>query len=131
MISPNSVRVDIENDQARVITADGRFHVARRGSSNAVASCPMCLMLGALGSCIMLTLDAVAKNKDIPLGDTHVILDYVTLSSGQTRFQVQMKLARGLTDREEKILFRSARLCDVGKILKSDISIDYQLLDDA
>lgn len=96
-----------------------------------MASCPMCLMLGALGSCIMLTLEAVALHKDIALGDTHILLDYDRYTNGQTRFKVDMKLADGLTDREQTILFRSARLCEVGKLLNSDIAIDYQLIEQA
>lgn len=128
----NQIRVHIENDQACVTTGDGRFHVAQKDrvdQTNALVSCPMCLMLGALGSCIMLTLNAVAKNKGIVLNDTHVCLDYSQTKEGRTQFYVDVKLDDYLTDREEKILYRSASLCEVGKILKSDVQIDYHLLD--
>lgn len=131
MNTGNQIRVEIENGQACVTTPDGRFHVAQQGGTNAMASCPMCLMLGALGSCIMLTLNAVAQNKGISLNDTHVLLDYYRTQTGNTHFQVNLRLTDNLTDREQKILFRSAQLCEVGKILKSDISIDYHLLDQA
>ena len=125
----NQIRVNIENGQACVTTADGRFHVAPRGGTAAVASCPMCLMIGALGSCIMLTLNAVAMHKKIDLGYSWVSLDYRKEDDSKTRFLVDVKLDQRLTDREQKILFRSARLCDVGKILKGDVQIDYNLLD--
>ncbi len=125
----NQIRVGIENDQACVTTGDGRFHVAQQGGTGAMASCPMCLMLGALGSCIMLTLNAVAQNKGIALDDSHVLLDYFRSKEGDTRFQVDLKLTKDLSDREQTILYRSAALCEVGKILKSDVQIDYHLLD--
>ncbi|MFH2093824.1 MAG: OsmC family protein [Pseudomonadota bacterium] len=125
----NPIRVHIENDQACVTTADGRFYVAQEGQSNAVASCPMCLMLGALGSCIMLTLNAVARHKGIQMLESAVFLDYYREKNGNTRFLVTLKLDKHLTDREHKILYGSARACEVGKILKSDVQIDYHLLD--
>mgnify|MGYP001551886517 CR=1 FL=1 len=127
--NPNQIRVNIENGLANVTTAEGRFHVAPRGGTSAVASCPMCLMLGALGSCIMLTLNAVAVHKEIDLGNSWISLDYIKEDDSKTRFLVDVTLDPRLTDREQKILFRSARLCDVGKILKSDVQIDYSLLD--
>ncbi len=127
----DKIRVSIKNGQACVDSGDGRFFVAQTGKSSAMASCPMHLMLGALGSCIMLTLDAVAQNKSIPLGDTHVTLDYRREKDGSTRFEVGISLAQGLTEREQKILYRSAALCEVGKILKSNVQIDYHLADQA
>jgi len=127
----NRIHVKMDNDQALVSTASGRFHVCQRNSVNAVSSCPMHLVVGALGACIMLTLNAVAEHKEIDLGESDVRIDYVTAKSGGTRFMVDLKLDDRLTDRERKILFHSARLCDVGKVLKSDVAIDYRLLEDA
>ena len=85
------------------------------------------LMLGSLGACIMMTLNAVAKHKGIDIGDTHVGLDYHQQQNGGTRFQVTLNLDANFTDRERKILYQSARLCEVGKILKGDVDIDYHL----
>lgn len=127
----NRIRVSMDNDQALVSTTSGSFHVCRRNRANAVSSCPMHLVVGALGACIMLTLNAVAEHKGIDLGESDVRIDYVHTKSGETRFLVDLKLDSRLSDRERKILFHSARICDVGKVLKSDVSIDYQLLEDA
>ena len=79
----------------------------------------------------MLTLNAVAEHKEIDLGESDVRIDYVAAKSGGTRFLVDIKLDNRLSDRERKILFHSARICDVGKVLKSDVTIDYQLREDA
>lgn len=129
MNSRTQIRVNIENDRACVTTADGRFHIAADGGGDALPGCPAGLMLGALGSCIMLTLRAVAHHKKIDLGTTHVCLDYHTINQSNTRFVVDVTLDDRLTDREQKILFRSAQLCEVGKILKSDVCIEYHLTD--
>lgn len=91
----------------------------------------MQLMLGALGACIMLTVNAVAKHKGIDIGDSDVCLDYCKDNNGGTRFQVGLKLDGHLTSRERKILYQSARICEVGKIIKGDVQIDYDLLDPA
>lgn len=125
----NQIRVNIEDGLACVTTAESRFHVAPRNGTSAVASCPMCLMLGALGSCIMLTLNAVAEHKEISLGNTWIDLDYIKEGDSTTRFLVDIQLDENLTDREQKILYRSARLCEVGKMLKTDVQIDYHLKD--
>ncbi len=127
----NRIQVRMDHDQALVSTASGSFHVCRRNSVNAISSCPMHLVVGALGACIMLTLNAVAQHKGIDMGDSGVCLDYAHSKSGETRFLVDLKLDSRLSDRERKILFHSARICDVGKVLKGDVAIDYRLLDDA
>ncbi len=127
----NRIQVRMDNDQALVSTASGSFHVCQRNSANAVSSCPMHLVVGALGACIMLTLNAVAEHKEIELGESDVRIDYVTAKNGGTRFLVDLNLDDRLTDRERKILFHSARICDVGKVLKSDVDIDYRLLENA
>lgn len=127
----NQIRVQIESDEALVTSATGRLHVTQKDRSNAISSCPMQLMLSALGACIMLTVNAVAKNKGIALGDSDIHLDYVQQKIGGTRFQVVLKLDDQLTSRERKILYQSARICEVGKIIKGDVQIDYDLLDNA
>lgn len=121
----------MDNDQALVTTANGRLHVSQKDRTNAISSCPMQLMLGALGACIMLTVNAVAKHKGIDIGDSDVCLDYCKDESGGTRFLVDLKLDERMTSRQRKILYQSARICEVGKIIKGDVQIDYDLLDHA
>ena len=87
----------------------------------------MHMLLGALGACIVLTLNAVAENKGIDLTDLKVGLDYHKNESGGTQFFVDLNFSSALTDRERKIMYQSARLCEVGKLLKGDVRIDYEL----
>jgi uncharacterized OsmC-like protein len=123
--------VQIDRDQALVTTATGRLHVSQKDRTNAISNCPMQLMLGALGACIMLTVNAVAKHKGIAIDDSFVCMEYFKEKSGGIRFQVDLKLNDRLTSRERKILYHSARACEVGKIIKGDVRIDYDLLDHA
>ena len=87
----------------------------------------MQMVMGALGACIVLTLDAVAKNKGIALDDFEARLGYRTDGNGHTTFDVALQLDAGLSERERKILYQSAKLCDVGKVLKSNVTIDYRV----
>jgi uncharacterized OsmC-like protein len=87
----------------------------------------MHMLVGALGACIALTLDAVAANKGIDVSNLTVRLGHQADGQDGTRFTVDIDLGPDLTEREQKILYRSARLCDVGKVLKGDVQIDYHL----
>ena len=44
-----------------------------------------------------------------------------------TRFVVDIDFGGGLTQREQSILFNSARNCETSKILTGNIGIDYML----
>ena len=127
----NQIQVRLDNGEALVTSASGQFHVSQKDRPNAISSCPMHLMLGALGACIMLTLHAVSRHKGIAIGDSDIRLDCVQEKDGRTRFRVALKLDDRLTDREQKILYQSARVCEVGKVLKSDVQIDYHLMENA
>ena len=112
--------------------SDGRLHrrvFGRRRDTGGRVDCPMQMMVGALGACIALTLDAVAKHKGIALTDFEARLDYFTDGNGTTKFDVVLQLGPELSDRERKILYQSAKLCEVGKILKSNIEIDCRVCD--
>jgi len=125
----NSIRVQLDDDQALISGAGRSLRVSQKDRADAVSSCPMHLMLGALGACIMLTLNAVAKQKGITLIRPDVRLDYARNGNGDTRFHVALNLDSHLTDRERKILYQSARICEVGKVLQSNVRIDYCLED--
>ena len=122
-----SIRVQLDNDQALITGAGRSFHVSPRDRASALSNCPMELVLGALGACIMLTLKAVAGQKGITLVQPDVRLGYTRNPDGETRFRVALRLDDHLTDRERKILYQSARICEVGKILRGDVRIDYLL----
>ncbi|MGD9364767.1 MAG: OsmC family protein [Desulfobacteraceae bacterium] len=127
----NQISVQLDDDRALIRAAGNTYHVAQKDRTDARAGCPMHLMLGALGACIMLTLKAVADHKGICLGSPDIHIDYYRNDHGDTRFQVVLKLDDHLSERERKILYQSARVCEVGKILKSDVHIDYRLADNA
>lgn len=122
-------RVRICDDQAVIRNGNSSFRVARRDDTGGRVDCPMQMMVGALGACIALTLDAVAKHKGIALTDFEARLDYFTDGNGTTKFDVVLQLGPELSDRERKILYQSAKLCEVGKILKSNIEIDCRVCD--
>lgn len=119
--------VRLSNGQALIHTDSSSFRLARRDDATRRAGCPMQMVVGALGACIALTLDAVARNKGIALDDFEARLACHTDGNGHAEFQVALQLDADLTDRERKILFQSAKLCEVGKLLKSDVTIDYRI----
>ena len=127
MRSYNETWAQLCSDGALINSGGRQFTVARRDNEAALAGCPMHMLLGALGACIVLTVNAVAEHKQIDLKDLKVRLDYQQDDRGATRFDVDLSLGSALTDRERKILYQSARLCEVGKLLKSDVHIDYRL----
>jgi uncharacterized OsmC-like protein len=123
----HTTSVRLSNGQALVQSGGGSFRMVRRDDTAGRAGCPLQMVVGALGACIVLTLDAVAKNKKITLSDLEVRLDCHTDGNGHSEFQVALQLDADLSERERKILYQSAKLCEVGKLLKSDVSIDYRI----
>ena len=77
----------------------------------------------------MLTLSAVAEHKGIAPERIEVRVGCATRSgtSQSTNFHIEIDVGGGLTNREQAILFHSARHCEVGKILSGKIDIDYAL----
>ena len=76
----------------------------------------------------MLTMAAVADNKQIDLGNAAVHIEH-RISEGKpwvTEFCVYIDLVSSLTDREQKILFNSARLCEVHKMLSGEFTFKFQ-----
>ena len=127
MIDSVMTCVRLSKGQALVQTDGGTLRMVRRDDAAGRAGCPVQMVVGALGACIVLTLDAVAKNKQIALSDVEVRLDCHTDGKGRTGFQVTLQLDADLSERERKILYQSAKLCEVGKLLKSDVTIDYRV----
>lgn len=90
-------------------------------------ACPIEHVLTALGSCIVLTLSAVADHKKIGIQKLEVRVGCLTANgdSPSTRFTIHIDLDGGLTQRERAILINSARHCEVGKMLTGQIEIEY------
>lgn len=80
---------------------------------------------------MVLTMAAVAANKGIQVGKLEAQVDAVTdvTEGGQrTKFSSTIDLGRGLNDRELKILFNSARRCEVHKLLGGQIEFEEKLV---
>lgn len=75
----------------------------------------------------MLTLSAVADHKKITMEKLEVRVGCLTGNgaSPSTRFKIKIDIGSALTQREQAILFNSARHCEVGKILAGPIDIEY------
>ncbi|HID64191.1 MAG TPA: hypothetical protein EYP49_15840 [Anaerolineae bacterium] len=79
---------------------------------------------------MVLTMAAVAANKGIRMEKLEAQVDAVTdvTEGGQrTRFSTLIDLGQGLTNREIKILFNSARRCEVHKLLGGQIEFEEKL----
>jgi len=77
-----------------------------------------------------LTIAAVAAHKEIAVSRLVVEVESRTELAGRrasTRFSSRVELGEGLTDRERTILFNSARLCEVHKMLRGEIIFDERL----
>lgn len=82
---------------------------------------------------MVLTLAAVAENKAITPEKIDVRIGY-RIQTGKvwsTNFHVQLDLGGGLTRREKKILFNSAKWCEVSKLLSGEKQFEYELVSEA
>ena len=77
-----------------------------------------------------LTIAAVAENKKIKLEKTEIQIARQTLENKPsiTAVRININLGNGLTTRERKILFNSARTCEVNKMLAGGFKFEYQLI---
>ena len=75
-------------------------------------------------------MSAVADHKGIKLHKTDIRISHEVLEgkSWTTDFTVQIDLGSGFTQREKKILFNSARLCEIKKILSGECTFDFELV---
>lgn len=80
-----------------------------------------------------MTLAAVADHKKITPGRLNVRIGY-RIEPGKrwrTAFKVIIDLGQGLTPRERKILYNSARFCEVAKLLSGEKTFEYELVPEA
>ena len=77
-----------------------------------------------------LTMAAVAANKGIEIGRLAVSVESraeLADRSAVTHFASRVEMDDGLTARERRILFNSARLCEVHKVLRGEITFEETL----
>ena len=80
---------------------------------------------------MVLTMAAVAANKGMTLDKLEVQVETRIEEAGQqqkTTFVTAVDLGLGLTERERRILFHSARLCEVHKLLGGGIEFRENLI---
>jgi hypothetical protein len=80
---------------------------------------------------MVLTMAAVAENKGIPVTNLAVSVEgqtgFVDLGA-TTHFVSSLDLGEGLTPREQRILFNSARRCEVHKMLRGETTFEEHLV---
>lgn len=79
---------------------------------------------------MVLTMAAVAANKRITVTGLSASVEGRTEFMGRqttTRFVSHLDLGEGLTAREQRILYNSARRCEVHKMLHGEISFEEHL----
>lgn len=80
---------------------------------------------------MVLTMAAVAENKGIPVTRLAATVVGRTDFDGReatTHFSSQLDLGEGLTRRELRILYNSARQCEVHKMLQGEITFEELLI---
>lgn len=80
---------------------------------------------------MVLTMSAVAEHKGILVaGITVRVEPHIEEEEGKmrTRFLSQIDVGQGLSERERRILFNSARRCEVHKLLSGVIEFEEELL---
>ena len=77
-----------------------------------------------------LTIAAVADAKNIRPEKIQVQIDRQTTQNQEweTHFITHIDLGKGLTRREQTILFNAARHCEVHKLLSGKMSFEYRLI---
>ena len=80
---------------------------------------------------MVLTMAAVAEAKGITVTGLDAWVEGHTEFEGRearTHFTSRIELGEGLTPREQRILFNSAKGCEVHKMLRGELSFEEHLL---
>jgi uncharacterized OsmC-like protein len=80
---------------------------------------------------MVLTMAAVAEHKGIVVTSLAASVEGVTEFVGRrasTRFRSEIDLGEGLTPREQRILYNSAKQCEVHKMLRGEMAFDECLV---
>jgi uncharacterized OsmC-like protein len=79
---------------------------------------------------MVLTMAAVAEHKGIAVTRLAASVEGRTEFEGRrttTHFRSEIDLGEGLTPREKRILYNSAKQCEVHKMLRGEIAFDEHL----
>lgn len=132
MVDTDCEKVSVRtfSDHTKVDIGNRSIEVDRRDNPTRENICPMELVSAALGSCISMTMAAVADEKEIKPEkiEVQVVRQTVVNDDWKTKFSIQIDLGKGLTKREQVLLFNAARTCEVGRMISGDIKFDYELI---
>jgi uncharacterized OsmC-like protein len=81
---------------------------------------------------MVLTMAAVADHKGIAVTRLGAAVEGVTEFVGRqttTHFHSEIDLGEGLSAREQRILYNSAKQCEVHKMLRGDMTFDEHLVE--
>jgi uncharacterized OsmC-like protein len=125
----DKVVVQTFEDHTQVQIGDRSLEVERRDTLTRENVCPMEYVSIGLGSCISLTIAAVAKEKHITPEKIEVIVNRITVANEKwhSTFEIRVDLGNGLTNRERILLFNAARSCEVHQMLKGEKTFNFQL----
>jgi putative redox protein len=123
------VSVRTFKDHTKVDIGNRSIEVDRRDIPSRENICPMELVSAALGSCISMTIAAVAEEKGITLEkiEVQVVRQTVVNDEWKTQFSIKIDLGKGLTKREQVMLYNAARTCEVSRMISGSIQFKYQL----
>jgi hypothetical protein len=79
---------------------------------------------------MVLTMAAVAEHKGMSPTRLSAIVEGQTVMASRgasTHFASRLELGEGLTVREQRILFNSARTCEVHKMLRGEIEFEEHI----
>jgi putative redox protein len=124
------VSVRTFKDHTKVDIGNRSIEVDRRDNPYRENICPMELVSAALGSCISMTIAAVAEEKGIALEkiEVQVVRKTVVKDDWKTQYSIQIDLGKGLSKREQVLLYNAARTCEVGRMVSGEIKFEYQLI---
>jgi uncharacterized OsmC-like protein len=125
----DKVIVQTFEDHTQAQIGNRSLEVGRRDTLTKENVCPMEFVSIGLGSCISLTIAAVAKEKHITPEKIEVQVNRKTITNGKwhSTFEIQVDLGNGLTNRERILLFNAARSCEVHQMLKGEKTFNFQL----
>jgi uncharacterized OsmC-like protein len=117
-------------DHTKVDIGNRSIEVDRRDNPSRENICPMELVAAALGSCISMTIAAVAEEKGITLEkiEVQVVRQTEINNEWKTQFSIKIDLGKGLSKREQVLLYNAARTCEVGRMMNGSIQFEYQLV---
>ena len=105
-------------------------HLGDASNGRGTVGCPTEMVAAALGTCIVLTMAALAANKGLPASN---LAARVELSGGDeadgfvTRFVTTIRLDPALDQRGRTILLNSARACTVHKLLTGKVEFEERV----